>query len=144
MNEEMERIKHQMLTQSNRATSYPIFIVVEDKRVYGVASDLADGRERREDYGGELCESCKKLEDENDYIPDDCEDCPDEMFVNYRIEEDVPNLYAGFFFTAEACIAHIESNAHHYNKTAKSYAISAYHNHELRDVMKYICGKDLR
>lgn len=133
-----------MLSQDNRSTSYPIFVVVEDKKIYNVGDDY-DGRERREDYDDPLCERCEAMADSNgpDY-PDECYECPDDAFVTYRIEKDVPNMRAAFFFTAEACNAHIRANPHHYNSTAKSYAISAYHNQELRDVMEYLCGKDLR
>lgn len=144
MKEEIEHIKKEMLTQDNRATSYPIFIIVEDKKVYGVESGFADGRERKEDYGDPLCDRCEFMADSNgpDY-PDECDDCPEEAFINYRIEKDVPNLYAGFFFTAEAAQNHLEESRHHYNFTAKTYAISAYNNHELKTVMKYLCGKDV-
>lgn len=145
MEEELARIKEQMLTQDNRATSYPIFIIVEDKKIYGVESGWADGRERKEDYDNPLCDRCEAMADSNgpDY-PEECDDCPDDAFVNYRIEKDVPNLYAGFFFTAEAAQAHLDSNHHHYNSTAKVYATSAYNNYELRTVMQHLCGKDLR
>lgn len=139
MKEAIEKIKHEMLTQDNRSTSDPIFIVVEDRKVYGVDIGTADGRERKEDYDNPLCEKCEAMADSNrpDY-PDDCEDCPSDAFISYRVENDVPNLRAGFFFTAQACNEHIEANRHHYNKTAKSYAISAYHNEELKTVMKMI------
>ena len=146
MEKEIERIKDQMLTQDNRSTAYPIFIVVEKRKIYGVTYANSDGRERIEEdwYDGELCESCEAKLEDGFTLDDDCNDCPDSAFRYYRTEEDVPNLRAGFFFTAEACDAHIQANRHHYDDTAKSYAISAYHNQELQAVMKYLCGKDLR
>lgn len=135
--EPLEIIKQELLTQNNRSTSWPIFIVVEDRRVYGVDSDFADGTERKEDFDeDDLCEQCKALD--SDELPDECDDCMVDCFVNYRIERDVPNLYAGFFFTAKACDEHLEVCSHHYNKTAHSYAISATHNPELKVVIEHL------
>ena len=139
---EIETIRNGMLLQDKRGTAYPIFIVVEEQKIYWV-SDNIEGRER---YGEEFnregaCEECTKLHDDGKDIPDDCEDCDDECFVSYRIEKDVPNLRAGFFFTANACNEHLERNRHHYNKTAHSYAISAYHNEELKAVMVELIGE---
>lgn len=145
MNKEIEHIKEQMLTQDNRATSFPIFVVVEDQKIYGVSPANADGYERKDSdfYDGELCEECATKQEAGETLGETCADCPDEAFSWYRLEEHVPNMRAAFFFTAEACDAHIEANRHHYNETAKSYAISAYHNFELREVMQYIAGKEL-
>lgn len=139
----MNKIEHialEMQTQNNRSTSYPIFVVVEDKKIYGVEND--ELRERKDtdqiDAVEDLCDRCLKLWEKSE-LPDDCDhhEC-DPSFINYRIEEDVPNLRAAFFFTAKACDEHIAANRHHYNRTAKSYAISAYHNRELQYVMEYI------
>jgi len=143
----MDEIKQKMLTQNKRGTSYPIFIVVSDQRVYGFDSDWREGTERKDidsiDIDSELCEDCKQGYYENGEIPDECEEWEcDESFIGYRIEKDVPNLRAAFFFTAEACDAHIEANRHHYGKDAHSYAISAYHNSELQQVMQNIIGEE--
>lgn len=135
----MQEIKNELLTQDNRWTSWPIYIVVEDKKIYGVDSGGSDGRERKEDYDDPLCESCEALAEGNgpDY-PDECEDCPSDAFVYYRIEHDVPNLYGAFFLTAKACEEHLAANRHHYNSTAHSYAISACHNDELQKIIGHI------
>lgn len=148
--DEIQRVKNQMLTQDNRSTSYPIFIVVEDKKVWGYSDcDDYDGKERKEEFDpNDLCATCSALYEENQgEMPEDdsCDEysCGD-TFNYYKIEKDVPNMRAAFFFTAEACNQHIEANGHHYNETAKSYAISGYYNSEIREVMKYLCGKDLQ
>lgn len=142
----MEDLKNEILTQNNRHTSYVIFIVVENKFVYGVSSDFSDGRERRDidqiDTANDLCESCTKSYEDTGDFPEECEDCDDSSFHFFRIEKDVPNLYAGFFFTGKACDEHIAMNRHHYNSTVKSYGISAYHNPELKAVMAYIVGPE--
>lgn len=98
----MEELKQEMLTQNNRSTSDPIFIVVEKKKIYGVDSNFScDGRERQDtdliDPKENLCTVCYKQYAETGEIPEECDDgdC-EETFVNYRIEEDVPNLRAAF------------------------------------------------
>lgn len=142
----IETIKNGMLLQDNRSTAYPIFIVVEDKKIYGVDSNFScDGIERKDidgiDRRRELCEECQEAL-ENRELPEECENSEcDESFLNYRIEKDVFNHRGAFFFTAQACNEHIEANRHHYNATAHSYAISAYHNPELRAVMVELIGE---
>lgn len=135
----IKEIIEKMKTQDSRSTDRPIFIVVEDQKIYGIDSNYADGKERKEDYDDPLCDRCEAMAESNgpDY-PDDCDDCPSEAFVYYRIKKDVPNTRAGFFFTADACDRHISSQRHHYNETAKSYAISACHNEELTFVIDFL------
>jgi len=142
----LDNLKHEMLTQDQRSTSYPYFIIVEDKKVHGIDSAYSDDKERIDhdalDFN-DLCEKCQKLSEDGEDLPEECDDCSDECFVHYRIEEDVPNLYAGIFFTAKAAQDHLDANHHHYNSTAKVYGMSAYHNGELRKVMFHLCGKEI-
>lgn len=134
-----------MLLQDKRGTAYPIFIVVEDKKIYGMDSDFSEDKERK-DFDtinrSDFCKECQKLWDEGEELPEKCEDwdCLD-SFINFKIEKNVPNMRAGFFFTANACNEHIEQNRHHYGKEAHSYAISAYHNDELKAVMVELIGE---
>lgn len=140
-------LKDEMLKQNKRGTSYPIFIVVRDEKVYGVASDWQEDKERKDtdniDTDNDLCEACKAQYDETGELPDECDEYEcEESFIGYRIEKDVFQDRAAFFFTAEACNAHIEANRHHYGKDAHSYAISAYANPELKQVMAHLVGED--
>jgi len=143
----MDEIKQKMLTQNNRGTSFPIFIVVRDEKVYGVASDWRDGVERKDidsiDIESELCEACRTQYNEHNELPDECDEyeCED-SFIGYKIEKDVFQSRGAFFFTAEACDKHIENNRHHYGSQAHSYAISAYHNYELQQVMEHLIGSE--
>ena len=143
----IEQIKQEMLSQDKRCTAYPIFIVVEDKKIYGVDIDFSEGRERKDtdmiDFESHCCEACRQEYYENGSLPEECDEseCND-SFIEYKIEKDVPNLYAGFFFTAKACKDHIENNRHHYNSTVHSYGISATHNIELREVMELLIGEE--
>ena len=134
-----------MMDQDKRSTAWPIFIVVEDKKVYGVDPNFRDCERERKDIDNidedkELCHTCRAAYDETGYLPEECEDCSDDSFITYRIEKDVPNMRAGFFFTAKACDEHIAAQSHHYDDSAKSYAISAYCNEELKMVMTAIVG----
>ena len=112
------------------------------KKIYGVDGDFSDGRDRKDsdfiDYKNDLCDECKKA-CEGGELPDECDnwECGG-SFINYKIEEFVPNIRAGFFFSAKACDEHIANNRHHYNHTAKSYGISACYNHELQGVTEFI------
>lgn len=143
--ENLKAIRELMLTQDNRSTSYPIFIIVEDKKVYGVAEEYGGERERMEDFDyKDLCTRCLERVRDNREPVEDCDNWQcDKTFVNYRVEEDVPNIRAGFFFTEEQAEHHLKVQRHHYNSTAKTYAISAYHNTELKQVMEFLAGKDL-
>ena len=142
----IEQLKNEMLVQDKRHTAWPIFVVVEDQKIYHVSDD-SDGKERKDadliDLESDVCEECYAHHSEHGELPDECDnwEC-DGSFVTYRIEKDVPNMRAGFFFTADACNEHIKNQRHHYNATAKSYAISAYHNHHLREVMEYLVGEE--
>lgn len=147
MNDLDPAIAQEMLTQNKRSTAWPIFVVVEDKKVWHPDRSIldADGKERIDVdclKGDDLCEKCREIwEEEESTLPEDCDnpDC-EGSFAYYRIEEDVPNMRAGFFFTAKACDEHIQAQRHHYDDSAKSYAISAFANHELQTVMAAIVG----
>lgn len=140
----IEKMVNQMIAQNNRATQYPLFVVQEKRKVYG-SSEWCNETERKEEFDGELCESCKKLGDENDVIPEYCDDCDPDCFISFNWEYPF-DLRAGVFFTAEACEDHIRANSYHYND-GKSYAISgAWRNPEMFAVLNMlfiIAGKKI-
>lgn len=139
---DMQTLAQEMANQDNRGTQYPIFIVVEDRKVYGMDRDYRDcGKERKEmDFieTEDLCDKCEKIYLETNELPEECENynCED-SFVYYVIEKDVPNMRAGFFFTAKACEDHIAANHYHYQEP-ESYCISAWRNPEMVMVMQSI------
>lgn len=72
-------------------------------------------------------------EDENEYFTDDIADIKgflDEYdsgrysICNYRNREEI--VQDTMFLTLRECKEHIKSNSHHYNKTAHSYAMTAW------------------
>lgn len=137
----MAAIGAEMTSQSNRSTQYPLFAVEEDQRIYVGHDGDWDGREL-DDESSELCESCSDLSSNLKDIPDDCISCERRYF--YYREERGFDLKAGVFFTAKACEAHIASNDYHYrrpkakNLTPSLYAIAAWRNHEMVQVMRFL------
>jgi hypothetical protein len=127
----------EMAQQDNRATQYPLFVVMEDVHRYVDYHDDWDRKERIDpDYLKEnvMCNRCLNLLNNTGEVPDDCDDCSDEAFAYYKLEEEV-NVNAGVFFTAKACDLHIKDNHYHYNN-ARSYGISAWRNPEMQAVMQ--------
>ena len=142
--QKVSEIGKEMLIQNKRATSWVYFVIVEDKKIYNV--DPTDGiRERKsadaiDDVGDMFCESCLKRDDNGDDLPDDCDDCDEECFGYYRIEQHVPNLEHGIFFTAKACEDYIKSFPYRLDKSAQSYGMSGHNSDELRYVMAHLVG----
>lgn len=134
----LSEIGKKMISQNNRMTQYPLF-VVQEKYEFFVGSDGNwDGYHRKGDHDSELfCDSCKKIRDDGGEVPDNCNGCESECFWHYE-EIDLFRLEAGVFFTAEACEEHIRLNNYHYNQP-RSYAISAWRNEEMQSVMQYLC-----
>jgi len=142
----LKSIGAKMLKQNNRATQYPIFVVVQDERRYVGYDGNWTHTERREDNDEEdICEECLEKYHNNEELPEECDNCSTQCFAYYYIEKQVPMLEPGCFFTAEACEEHIRLNSYHYNNP-KSYAISAWRNPEMQTVMKNLIkltGKDI-
>ena len=140
-------VGQEMATQNNRATQYPLFIVMEDVER---AVPEGNGEKRRKDsdspdfYKG-MCDECAKKHDDDGTQPDYCEECDPDCFWNCEISQE-PNLNPGVFFTAKACQEHIDENSYHYNNP-KVYGIGAWRNPEMVAVMSDLimnhAGKEL-
>lgn len=145
--DQIKKIGEEMISQDKRCTSWVYFIIVEDKKIYGIDSDFSEGTERKDtdslDFGTDICEKCLFAYEKDGYLPDQCDadDC-ESSFITYRVEHYVPNLYAGFFFTAKAAEEHLKNKRHHYNSTAIVYGESACYNHELQTIMTHLVGKE--
>lgn len=131
----LEEIGKEMATQNNRATQFPLFIIMED--VERAVPD-GNGEKRRKDsdspdfYKG-MCATCAKKHEDDGTQPDYCEECDPDCFWDCEISQE-PNLNAGVFFTAKACQEHIDENNYHYNNP-KVYGIGAWRNEEMQQVM---------
>lgn len=123
-----------MAGQDNRSTAFPLFIIQEKKRRWVPPELDWHERERKDEFDLEdLCKECQALDGAEKEIILDCDDCSDSTYDHFVVSRE-PNLKAGVFFTAEACEEHIAENAYHY-KEPSSYAISAWRNVEVQQVM---------
>lgn len=129
-------IAKEMVTQDNRSTDYPLFVVQVSEKIPAYVGQDHDGIERIED--SRMCESCKKLTANSEKVPDYCEECPKSSFFKYQYVRTF-DLRAGVFFTAKACEAHIKANHYHY-KDPCSYAIGSWRNPEMQTVMNFLKG----
>lgn len=128
-------VAKEMEKQSNRATQFPLFVIQVDVKRYGDSS-WCNEAERKDDSDGEMCDSCEKLYDDSEEIPEYCSDCDSDCFVWFNWDTEF-DLNAGVFFTAEACEKHIKQNDYHYTNP-KSYAIGAWRNPEMEQFLGLI------
>lgn len=134
------RIGNELATQDNLGTAWPIWCVMERKKVYVDYMMSWDEKERRDsDYLDEdkLCDECKELY-ENGKLTDTCESdmCHDDTFA-YFSWDDVPVFWkgAGLFLTQKACQEHIDDNRYDYTDP-RPYAWSFYRNYELQPIVQ--------
>lgn len=141
----IKEIGEEMRTQDKRMTSYVYFVIHEDIKIFGADSEYADGKERKDsDYLdiNDLCTECLGLHEAGEEMPDQCENCDDDAFGNYILKKEVPNMYAGFFFTAKAAEEHLKAKRHHYNDTARVFGESACYNPHLQAIMAHLVGEE--
>lgn len=142
----IDEIGKEMAVQDNRATQYPLFVVISD-----IERAVPDGcgESKRKDLDAIdsdlLCEDCSKKYNEDKDLPEHCIYCDDDCFWNCEVSQE-PDLRAGVFFTAKACQEHIDLNSYHY-KNPKVYGIGAWRNPEMVAVMSDLimnhAGKEL-
>lgn len=134
---QINEIGKEMVTQNNRMTQFPLFVVYS--KVERAVPD-GWGESRRKDFDGldldDLCENCAELHEDGKDLPDYCENCDSDCFWNCR-EELEPDLTAGVFFTAKACQEHIDENKYHYTDPIV-YGISAWRNEEMQMVQRHL------
>ena len=131
----LEEIGKEMSVQDNRATQFPLFIIMEDVE-RSVPDGCGESRRKEDCDGDDMCEKCQELDAKGDELPDYCPDCSSECFWNCEISQE-PNLNPGVFFTAKACQEHIDENYYHYNNP-KVYGIGAWRNEEMQRVMLHL------
>lgn len=125
-----------MNKQDNRSTAHVLFMVSVEKKIYVSKDWDYEEVERIEDSWGDMCDKCKKKEENDKKVPNFCEDCDDDCFAYFK-KERVTDDTAGVFFTAQACDDHIKRNHYHYCKP-KSYGICAWRNDEMQEVQKIL------
>ena len=138
-NETLVKIGKKMNAQDNRSTQLPLFIVVADEKIR-----CADGdgeRQRIHEDGwdpNQMCSYCQERWQLNEEVPEDCEDCNDNMFHWYQIEKHVPQLDHGVFLTGEECNDYIKRRSYAMKDKAVSYAISAWRSDEMSKVLEFL------
>lgn len=127
-----------MASQDNRATQYPLYAVMEDRRNFVEPGQDYDERERKEDTNEwDLCKSCSALFEDDKELPADCSDCDPDAFDHWKLEDHLAIEMAGVFFTEMGCQTHIDTNKHHYNNP-RVYGIGAWRNYEMQAVMRQV------
>ena len=133
-------IGKELATQDNLGTAWPIWCVMEHKKVYVDYMQSWDNKERQDDEffdPEDLCHTCRPLYERGE-LPNDCEDdqCDESTFAYYNME-DMPSFWKGpgMFLTQKACQDHIDSC--HYDYTnPRPYAYSAYNNFEMQPIIQ--------
>lgn len=135
----LKTIATEMMAQSNRSTQSPMFAIMVDRKVfmpYAPGYDLERERKEEVDYN-DLCQACAIKTDTGEDLPDSCDDCDDEAFNHFKLEDHLEVEMAGTFFTAKACQDHIDDNRHHY-RNPRVYGIGSWRNPEMVAVQKHI------
>lgn len=133
----LERITHELHTQDNRATSDPMFIVQERKRIYGLSLDYTD------DYvwidtANDHTEATAMESDGLDRRESRGDDTGDWVKVGYVDHWH----FVTACFTEQGCKDYITANGHNLTDP-RIYAASAYRNSEFTTLRKLLlrCGK---
>lgn len=147
MEEVIKQIKKELLTQDNRITDQPMFLVME-KKEYPTSEYYSYSRSFWVGDEGEIGET---LEDVKEYLRDngEADEKTDEELNNMSDSEisdeyEVRKVYVfevdtfvQAFFTEKSAKEYIEENNHRLNKPF-TYAGGTYRNYEMQNVRKFI------
>ena len=133
-------IGHELATQDNLGTSWPVWVVMERKKRYVPYFSDWDEKERVDPdntNGDELCEDCREAMKRGS-LPEVCElDLCEPDAYHYFNWVDEPSFWKGpgIFLTQKACQEHIEDHSYDYGDV-RPYAYSAYRNYELQPIIQ--------
>lgn len=131
-------IGKELAHQNNLATAWPIWYVMEEKRVY-TSEDRAEFSERKDDDAidpdEDLCPECLALWSISE-CPATCDSwkCSNSMLY-YNIERQYASYGSCFFLTQKACQEYIDDNRYHFTNP-QPYAGSAHRNYEIQPVIQ--------
>lgn len=130
--EQIAEIGKRLLTQDNRITDCPIFIVQEKRRTYGMDPDYADDDEivwldSENDHEEADAEERARLE----ALHDDGEDIPGKWTRTAYQDE---WHFVTACFTEAGCQEYIRRNGHNHRGQLRIYAAGSYRNEEFRVV----------
>ena len=127
----MHRIGELIRTQDNRATSDPLFIVQEKRRIYGMDPDY--------------CEDYDWMSEDHEAVANEIEraglDALDDKGVEIKGWEKAYYVdqweFVTVCFTEQGCEDYIEANGHNLNEP-RIYAVSAYRNREMIAIREFL------
>lgn len=129
---EMQKIGELIETQDNRATSEPIFIVEERRRLYGVDTDYTDDTVWIH-VAGDHEEADENESERLDRLAGDGEPDDDWTLVGYVDRWE----FVTACFTEKACEDYIAANKHNLTDP-RIYAATGYRNHEFIAVREFL------
>src|SRR5437868_5116576 len=113
-------IGDEMVRQSNLATQYPLWVVMESEKEYVGCEMDWEKRERKiwdgmddDEFMKSLCRACRgRCEDGYEALSDECptDDCDYDCYRYFNVVER-PNLSSGMYLTQRACQEHIDENS---------------------------------
>lgn len=151
-NEELEDLRNELNTQNNLATGNPLFIVEEEKRIYGMDGYLIDDLDYIWVYSNDS-EYQFEPEEIFDEIRRDCENRDEHEILNLFDNEIEPEEwgYEQWFYVTEmifvsahltnrAAVRYINGNRHNMRKP-RVYVTSQYRCHEWNMVRKHLMAE---
>ena len=130
----IQQIGYDVLTQDNRATSYPIFIVEERTKIYMVDEEVADGHDWLN----------VDIEEEADAVTAKKLDKLEERGLENPEWRKVFYIYKWNFVTAclteNGCKAFIQQDAHNHGEL-RIYAASGYKNEEWQSIRNFVMSQ---
>ena len=132
-------IAERLRTQDNRITADPIFVVQEEKRVYGMDASYSDNiawlhADECHEVDAKLARRLEKL------FWDSCEPKTqkriDERYTRTGYFDEWVNVQP--FFTEDAADAYCDTQKHRHKGKLRVFADSAYRNPEWRAVRKFL------
>lgn len=130
-----------MLAQEVQGTSYPVFVVRHKTKVFVEGHDY-HGQQRKPKESTDvtsLCESCLKLHDKGEDLPEDCDECFIDAYDYFKWQYDIDPR--AVFLTGKGCLEYIEANRDRYGEDAHPFILSAEGNPELQAVMQLVINQ---
>lgn len=147
--EELADLANELNTQDNRITSHPLFIVEQEKRIYGMNGEQCDDLEYIWVYSEDSEYTCEP-DEVCDQIREDCENDPDLGILNLHDEEIDPEEwgYEQWFYVTEmefksahlterAANLYITQNSHRM-RNPRTFVTSQYRCHEWNMVREHL------
>ena len=123
----MNKTKREYEQQDNRATAYPIYVVVQELKAVGVFADGYEpcGEDSRIEYR-HSCDNCDK------YCEEELEHCENDVRMGYMWFD------VEFFLTIKRAEEYMKANAHNHGELRTYVKHFERRNFEMRNLLKSI------